>query len=209
MGAGCYVNERRDLLVIGNYCENNCFPIHGGCASSKDEALKDTTMCELRPECDDPFLVSMDQIKNAINNAIGKEHSIFLYVPDMFNDLYFNHILAKLPDNPKAKIAINGCVKTFKEKADWEELKRKGIYEVWLGVESGSKKLRKIYNKLPFSNKDIAKITEKGRSIGVNICWFLVDGEEDTQETRLETYTLLREAQPFKFHFSALQVYQI
>lgn len=207
MGGGCYINPHRDLLVVGNHCENNCFPLHGGCASAQDDELKDTLMCELRPENEEKFLVSMDQIEEAIRKATNRGNSIFLYVPDMFSDLYFENVLSKLPDNPDAKIAINGCTKTFIDKVNWEDLKRKGIYEIWLGVESGNKHLRDIYNKPKFHNSDLVTITEKGRETNINICWFLTDGSEDTDSTRLETYNLLVEAQPFKFHFSPVTRY--
>ena len=92
-----------------------------------------------------------------------------------------------------------------KFKGDWDFLSRKGIKEVWLGVESGNKSLRDKYTKPSFTNKEIVEITEQGRKNNVNICWFLVDGDEDTDKTRLETYQLMKEAQPFRFHIGELQ----
>lgn len=203
MGRGCYKNEKRDLLIVGNRCVNNCFPQHGGCASAKDEMLKDSLMCELRPEFPEPLIHDhMRQIKKAIDRAGEVGKSLFLYTPDMFEEFYFNNVLMKLPKNHGVYLCVNGCVSSFLKRAKWPELYSRGIREIWFGVESGNPELRNLYNKPEFDNEDLIAITEKGRDIGINVCWFLVDGIEDTAETRLETYHLMVRAQPFKFHFS-------
>jgi len=206
MGGGCYTNENRDLVIVGNWCPNKCFSNHGTCGASEIGAEKNVLMCELRPNLDGKLIDNaVFEILKAIDNAIKTGRSVFLYTPDMFNKFYLNAIVKKLPNSPDAYIAVNACVKSFMESGmSFEELHTKGIKEVWFGVESGSESLRDKYNKPSFANKDILKITELGRDAEVNVCWFLVDGDEDTPQTRLETYDLLKEAQPFRFHFSPL-----
>jgi radical SAM superfamily enzyme YgiQ (UPF0313 family) len=208
MGGGCYLNEKRDLLVVGNYCENNCFPKHGGCASAQDDEIKDVLMCELRPDFDEPLISRpLETIIKRKEKCFKEGKSLFLYTPDMFNEFYFEHILSKLPNDQSVYLCINACVNSFLKRANWQDLYSVGIREIWFGVESGSRQLRDLYNKPKFSNQDIIEITEKGRDLGINCCWFLVDGVEDTNDTRLETYNLLKKAQPFKFHFSPLNTY--
>jgi radical SAM superfamily enzyme YgiQ (UPF0313 family) len=91
---------------------------------------------------------------------------------------------------------------------DWDgtmkDLYQKGIREIWLGVESGDPELRHRYGKLPFENEEVVQITETGRKVGINVCWFLVDGPDDTGATRLKTYDLMRKADPFRCHIGPL-----
>lgn len=211
MGGSCYTNNQRDLLVVGNYCENDCFPRHGGCASAVSVMEKPSEMCELRPTMPDKIITkALEKINTLIEKSTKKGNSVFLYTPNMFSDFYFKKVLSKLPNrNGNTYLAINGCVRSFvdKTKLDWKSLHEKGIREIWLGVESGNVKLRDIYNKPKFTNEEIVRITKEGRNNKINVCWFLVDGEEDTDKTRLETYSLMKEAQPFRFHFSPIENY--
>jgi len=207
MGGSCYNDDRRDLLVVGNHCVNNCFPEHGGCASAIKEKVD--VRCELRPEMPDKAIPdTLNTVNEFVEITTNKGNSAFLYTPDMFNDFYFNNVLSQLPNrNGNTYIAINGCVRTFADRVgdNWQLLYDKGVREVWLGVESGDPKMRKVYNKPAFSNQEIAAITVKGRENGINICWFLVECEGDTDVTKLQTYSLLKEAQPYRFHISGAE----
>lgn len=207
MGSSCYTNERRDLVIVGNYCSNRCFEGLGECGASEFGEEKSVLMCELRPELDSKIIDNATvQIRAAITLSVREGREVFLYTPDMFNKFYRDAVLKKLLPNPNAYIAVNACVHSFIESGwDFESLKSLGIKEIWFGVESGSKKLRDKYNKPNFDNSNIERLTVLGRDAGVNICWFLVDGDLDTDGTRLETFTLLKEAQPFRFHFSPLR----
>jgi len=208
MGRGCYQNESRDLVIVGNWCPNRCFSNYGECGASDFGEEKTVLMCELRPEMKGKLISNaMLEILSAVKKSTVKGKSVFLYTPDMFNNFYLEAVIEKLPDNPKAYIAVNACVHSFLNAGmSFDELKQKGIREIWFGVESGSVALRQKYNKPSFTNDDISRITDLGRDSEVNICWFLVDGAEDTPQTKLETYQLLREAQPFRFHFSTLSM---
>ena len=71
-------------------------------------------------------------------------------------------------------------------------------------MESASKYLRDKYFKIPFTNNEVRKITEQGQKANINICWFLVDGAEDTVETRLETYQMIKDCDPYRVHIGEL-----
>lgn len=212
MGGSCYRGENRELFYVGGWCENNCFQEYGGCeASAVGEITKTHETCEMKPEDPEPLrLQALEESNTAIDEATKNRKDIFLYVPDMFSDFYFEEFFLKLPPRDKdTYIAVNACIPTFLKNvgSNWELLTNRGVKEVWFGVESGNKDLRKSYNKLPFENSDVIRITDEGREAGVNVCWFLVDGDEDTDQSRLDTYALLKKAQPFRTHIGELKKY--
>jgi len=210
MGSGCYRVPDRELFFAGGYCENGCFRDHGGCeASSQFKAVKTEAHCELKPDDDLTFPKTMAEINKAIDEATSKGKTIFLYTPDMFSETYLEGILAKLPErNGSTYIAINASVRNLVDRVDWAEVYKKGIREIWMGVESASLDLRNKYHKIPFTNEEVLKVTKEGEETGINICWFLVDGAEDTTETRLQTYQMIKEADPYRTHIGNLQKYQ-
>ena len=124
MGGSCYKDDTRELLVVGNYCENNCFPTNGGCASVITDKVD--TRCELRPETEEKAIPNVLQtVNDFVENATKRSHSAFLYTPDMFNSFYFSEVLSQLPSrNGNTYIAINGCVRTFIDKlnGNWQLL---------------------------------------------------------------------------------------
>lgn len=210
MGASCYRVHNRNLFFVGGHCENSCFRSHGGCeASSEFEAVKTEVHCEIRYQ-DKMKMVSMEKISEAVKSATEKGKSIFLYTPDMFSDTYFSQCFQKLPrSNGDTYIAINAGVRTFFDrKVDWADILSKGIREIWIGVESASPILRNRYFKQKFTNDEVLKITADGMKAGVNICWYLVDGVEDKDETRLKTYQLIKKGSPFRAHIGQLQQYK-
>ena len=209
MGGGCYRIPKRDLFFVGGFCENGCFRDHGGCESSSQfEAVKTEVHCEYRPDDNRVFPKTMDEINHAIDKATNSGRTIFLYAPDMFSDVYFNGIFKKLPNrNGSTHIAVNACVKTLANRADWSEIYSKGIREIWIGVESANIGLRNKYHKPYFVNNEVLRITRQAKESKINICWFLVDGPEDTDETRLETYGLVKRGDPYRIHIGQLERY--
>ncbi len=208
MGRGCYDMPMRQLFVAGTQCDNHCFPHHGGCKADDPLVEKKYETCEYAPEWEEyGRSVDMGALLKAVTNATAKGESIFIYTPDMFSDLYFDAIFKKLPEqSDRTYIAINACVKTFIDrKVGWEALRNKGIKEVWFGVESGARRLRDLYNKLPFTNGEIIGITLAAKDAGVNVCWFLVDGHEDNGDTRLQTFNLIKEGNPFRVNIEQLR----
>ena len=208
MGRGCYRIPMRQLLVAGTQCENHCFINHGGCKADDVDAIKEYTTCEYAPEWKEFGLITpIEEITKAIKKATHNGESIFIYTPDMFSSIFFDCLFNKLPkcNDDKTYIAINACVRTFIDRCgNWNLVKSKGIKEVWFGVESASSKLRTLYNKPPFSNDELIGITLGAKDSGVNVCWFLVDGDEDTDKTRLETYMLIKKGVPYRANIERL-----
>ena len=205
MGSGCYRVPNRNLFFVGGHCENGCFRDHGGCeASSQFEAAKSELHCELKPE-NKTIMKPINEVYGAIERATKDGKTIFLYTPDMFSDAYFDRCFKTLQNrNGNTYIAINASVRNLTDKGNWSEIYAKGIREIWIGVESASKCLRDKYFKIPFTNNEVREITKQGQKAGINICWFLVDGVEDTIETRLETYQMIKDCDPYRVHIGEL-----
>lgn len=209
MGRCCYKVGGRVLHYVGGFCENNCFQEFGGCnASVFGEVTKTHETCDLVPQNKETG-TALGLALKAIDEATKDRNGIFLYTPDMFSTFYWEEFLTKLPvRHDDAKIAVNGCVRTFSDKvSDWKFLKERGITEIWFGVESGNRALRDRYNKPQFENWEVVNVTGQGRLHGINICWFLVTGEVDTPETKLETWNLVCKAEPYRIYVGALYQY--
>lgn len=104
------------------------------------------------------------------------------------------------------------CVETTvlslaeKDKDFFRLLKKAGIQEVWLGVESGSSELRDKYNKPPFTNRQLKTVTAELKQAGIACCWYLVIGTEDTEQTIRQTVDLVKKAKPNRiFLFQAVR----
>lgn len=209
MGGSCYRVEGRELFFIGGWCENDCFQSHGGCeASAIGEVTKEHETCEISPPDHEMMSHTMAEANNAVQKATSKGKSIFLYTPDMFSDFYFDNCFNRLIDrNGATYISINAGVRTLTDRIGdiWQPLIDKGIKEMWIGVESADVNLRDKYNKPKFTNEEVLEITRKGRLLDINVCWFLVDGDEDTEATRLKTYNLIKQGEPFRIHIGDLK----
>ncbi len=210
MGGGCNRISGRETFYVGSYCENNCFQSYGGCEAGFEGLVTKThDSCELKPETKLQEPVNIDIVNFVVAKATKEGKSIFLYTPDMFSSYYLKNCFRLMLDKPQAYISINACVRTLIDSGvSFAEIRSKGIQEIWLGVESGSKGLRDRYNKLPFTNDELEQITRQADKAGVHVCWYLVDGEIDTVETRMETYALIKNAGPFRVHIGELRAYQ-
>jgi hypothetical protein len=211
MGGSCYRGEDRDMYVVGEWCENSCFGDFGGCEASMDaNTTKPSPNCEYRAT-GDPRLVpiNMQAVLAAINQARGTRRQLFLYTPDMFQSHYLVECMEKLPGASEwTYLAINAGVRSFLDSGwGFADLCAKGIREMWFGVESGDPILRARYDKPTFTNAEVIQLTQDGREAGVNVCWFLVDGVDDTDESRLATYELIRRAHPFRVQVGVVQRY--
>jgi len=207
MGGGCRFMKNRETIYAGGKCENNCFSHYGGCNASDDIALKQTETCEYKSENHDILLLSLKEINDRIEEFTKKGKSVFLYTPDLFSKFYFSKLFKKLPErNGNTFIAVNAGVRTLKQrKYPFEEIKARGIFEIWIGVESAELSIRNKYGKPKFSNKDVIFLTKEAKKYGIEICWYLVDGKEDTAQSRLATYDLIRECNPFRVNVERLQ----
>ena len=209
MGGGCNRIEGRESFFVGSFCENNCFDGFGGCdASFEGLVTKTHDTCEMKPESKQKAAVDMEAVINAIRSATRISKSIFLYTPDMFSGFYLENCFQRLPENSDAYISVNACVRTLIDSGiSFAEIRAKGIREIWLGVESGDSGLRDKYSKLRFTNEELIQITRTANANGVHVCWYLVDGIEDTIETRMRTYDLVKIANPFRIHIGELRAY--
>ena len=204
MGGGCRKVHNRETIFAGGKCKNKCFSKYGGCNASDDlKATKQTETCEHKAPNNKIMLMTLNQINDKIDTLTEQNKSIFLYVPDLFGEIYFKILFKKLPNrNSNTYIATNGSVNSLKN-IDFLTIKNKGIHEIWIGVESASKEIRDKYNKPEFSNNDILYITNKGKKHEINICWYLVDGI-DNEKSRLETYNLIKKGNPFRINIEQL-----
>jgi radical SAM superfamily enzyme YgiQ (UPF0313 family) len=88
-----------------------------------------------------------------------------------------------------------------------ELLQEAGVREVWFGVESADEGLREKYNKPPFTNQQLKKITRELQKAGIFCCWYLVVGFEDTAETIQATVNLVKEVKPSRIFITDLVPY--
>jgi len=205
MGGGCRLFHNRETIYAGGKCENNCFSHYGGCNASDDIAEKQQETCEFKPPSNEIMLMSISEINKQISELTNRGKSVFLYVPDLFSDLYAKRIFKRLPNrNGNTYIATNASVNSLRN-VDFAEIKARGIFEIWIGIESASKEIRDKYNKPEFENEEVIRITQKARDYHINICWYLVDGDEDSEKSKLETYELIKQGNPFRINIEQLQ----
>lgn len=209
MGGGCRRTANMETVFAGGFCENSCFQRWGGCeASAEFEVVKTDAHCEIKPESPEILVKSAQQINADIYRIVTRGKLVFLYVPDLFSDTYFKCLFPHLVSrNGSTYISTNAGVRTLADKVqgNWPFVFDKGIREIWMGVESASLELRRLYGKKDFTNAEIVDLTKTGREAGINISWYLVDGPEDTDKTRLDTYQLIKEADPYRVHIGNLQ----
>jgi radical SAM superfamily enzyme YgiQ (UPF0313 family) len=207
MGGGCRNISNRETIYAGGKCENHCFSHYGGCNASDDIAIKQRETCEYKTDIHDVLLIPLKTINRQIEEFTKQGKSVFLYTPDLFSDIYFETLFKKLPQrNGNTYIAVNAGVRTLKQRRfPFNEIKEKGILEIWIGVESASIHTRNKYGKPKFTNSDVIRITKEAKEYGINICWYLVDGKEDNEATRLATYNLIKECNPFRINIEQLQ----
>lgn len=185
------------IIKAGGKCDNNCFANQCGCN------------VHTNPECEE---LTVDQVNNRLLFDIYSVEKVFLYTPDMFSEYYYP-LYQKLrlfgaDEKPAIPpyISINASVRNFIDRnIEMRDLLEKGIKEVWLGVESGSRRVRDAYNKPPFTNEEVMQITLLGQLHGVNICWYLLDSKEDDLESRLETYHLICVCNPYRLRIWPLE----
>ena len=129
----------------------------------------------------------------------------WVFVLDFFEDVNVD-VFEALPYQNTTPLTVEGCVhffyKDYLDKID--ELYKKGIREVWLGVESANADLRDSYNKPSFTNEQLKEICRKLRAGGIGYSWYLVHGPEDTPKTYEQTNELTRELMPDLVWYSQL-----
>lgn len=207
MGGGCRNIPNRETVFAGGKCDNNCFSNYGGCNASDDVTTKAKETCELYSNKHDVMFMKIEEINSEIISLTMESKSVFLYTPDLFSDFYFDRLFKKLPDrNGNTYIAVNAGVRTLIDrKIDFKTIYDKGIKEIWIGVESASKDIRDKYSKPEFTNEEVIFLTQNAKLSGINICWYLVDGKEDNNKTKAETFMLIKRGNPFRVNIEQLQ----
>lgn len=182
-------NRAMKMLFVGNSCKNNCFAKYGG--------------CDVHKEYESHFPISIDQINAKIREYAQQHTPVFVYTPDIFSDVYFEPLFKKLEKAEGGHVAVNASVRTLTDKIkNFGEILEHGITEIWLGVESGSLKIRNRYGKPRFTNKEVLAITNECKRYGIKICWYLINGPEDDDRAKLLTYNLMVKGNPSQFRFA-------
>ncbi len=200
------------VLNVRNVCHNKCFQGYegnnnspsacdGGCGCGPrfnegcafDDCQSD--VCDFhRSTFKDP--VPLPNLPAEIGKSTLRT---WLYVLDFFDHRNLD-IFKALPDQDKTPLAVEGCVRTFYDNyfANYRihALKRKGVDEIWFGVESGDRSLRDGYGKLKFTNDELLEVMNELRENGIKVAWYLVYGDNDTRETLLETNKLVQRGKP-------------
>ncbi len=209
------------VLNVRNVCYNKCFTGYegntnspsacdGGCgcgprfndACAFDDCQSD--VCDFHTSSlKEP--VPLSDLPNVIGMHSNKT---WLYVLDFFDHRNLD-IFRALPEQQETPLAIEGCVRTcydnYLKVYRIHALKRKGVAEIWFGVESGNSELRDSYGKLPFTNDELLEVMEELRKNDIRVSWYLVYGEQDTRETLLDTNRLVRDGEPSLTWMSLLE----
>ncbi len=187
------------MIYAGGKCNNHCFADYGGCNIHRTKEDK---------------VLSMEEVAYQLGKSAAHDEQVFLYTPDLFSDLYFDSVFKQLPfkngfNDPifeHVYIAVNAGVRTLRDKIkDLIELCNRDIREVWLGVESAVPEIRTKYGKPSFTNQELISLTQEGNYIGINMCWYLVDGPEDNDASRIATYNLIKECKPYRVRIKELE----
>jgi hypothetical protein len=196
-----------NVINIRNECGHYCFEKYRN--PNISESACDNG-CGCAPADIDHHVLKLESVKlNNLKNEISrfKNTKTWLFVLDFFEDCNTD-IFEVLQYQNETPLTIEGCVAFFyKNYIDKiEELYKKGIREVWFGVESANEKLRDSYNKPKFSNDQLKEICQKLKAVGINYSWYLVHGPEDSSKTYEETNILTRELMPQLVWYSQLSL---
>lgn len=191
-----------NVLMVRNECRHKCFQNYrspnpsdsrcdGGCGYCRSGYLFSQ----------DP--VPLKDLSDVIVEQKGKP--TWLFVLDFFDSINYD-IFAAMSNQRKTPLTLEGCVRTFYHNylAKIPELVAKGVTEIWLGVESSSEKLRNSYKKPPFTNEQLAEIMAKLQTAGIDVCWYMTTGPEDTWTTMHNNNVLIDELKPKKAWYSLL-----
>jgi hypothetical protein len=192
-------------LHVRNECKNKCFINY---------QAKHTSPSACACGCGGTYAKDHEILRSSpiplidLNTTILKQkQKCWLFVLDFFDERNTD-IFKTLKYQNKIELTIEGCVRTFYKnyvaKNLVHELRKKGITEIWLGVESGSEVLRNSYTKPHFTNEQLRECCFHLKKEGIKICWYMVHSEEDTRDTIIETNNLVRECNPDLVWYSLL-----
>jgi len=87
-------------------------------------------------------------------------------------------------------------LKDKKNKISPRFIRKAGIKEIWMGVESANSGLRRKYGKPYFENDELEEVMIKLQKAGIKCCFYLVASSDDTDETIQETVDFVRKTKP-------------
>ncbi len=197
-----------EIIFIDRFCQQQCFKSYGGCSSFSYERQ----------------VIDINKIISRIQSILKRKPKakIFLDAPN-FIDVDYRRQIPEETENQhikllraiiksgiKAHLRIETTVYSLIDKKSdfYQLLKDAGIKEVWLGVESGNRKLRDKYNKPSFTNKQLKQITQNLHKEEIFCCWYLIVGFEDTDKTAIETADLIKKVEPDRIFLSQLLPYE-
>lgn len=191
-------------IHVDKFCRWQCFQGYGGCPAGIQREV-----------------IDIPKIVEAVKEAVKKdpEARIFLDAPNFLDVLWQRELPDEMANQHidilkeiinqgiKAYLRIETSVESILPPNYYRVMRQAGVREIWLGVESGSRKLRDKYKKPSFENADLIKITRYLRKKGVQVGWYLVVGYEDSNESIDATERLIREAQPDRIFLLQLLPY--
>lgn len=184
------------MIYAGGACNNSCFIRYGGCGVHRKHNNGNHLLSR-----------SPAKINAAVTSELILHNPAFIYTPDMFSGLYYKTLFTNLEERSFGYIGINASVVTLKQRLaeglKMSDIVKKGIKEIWLGIESGSLAVRKDFNKPHFTNEDVIEITHLGTEYGINMCWYLID-TPDNPTAEKETYKLIVKGKPYRVRISQL-----
>jgi len=190
-----------NVLMVRNECSHKCF-----------QAYRSPNPSDSRCEggcgyCRSGMLFSQEPVGlDVINKVIAQQTDpTWLFVLDFFDDMNID-IYKSLSHQDKVPLTLEGCVRTFYKNYMDEipQLASIGVKEIWFGVESASEHLRNSYTKPHFTNNQLSEIMSKLKSSGIEVCWYMTFGPEDTWQTVHDNNCLIEELKPKKAWYSCL-----
>lgn len=197
-----------ETIFLDDFCRWQCFKGYGACPSTFERQV-----------------INIPEIIIQIQGILRKkpEAKIHLKAPNFLGDLETKKVIPREVESQHIKllkaiiekgIQTYFCIETTvyslvdRESDFYHFLREAGIQEVWLGVESGSKKLRDKYNKPPFTNQQLEKITHRMQKQDLFCCWYLVVGFEDSGYTIRKTVDLIKKVKPDRIFLFQLVPYK-
>jgi hypothetical protein len=193
-------------IYLDKFCRYQCFQNYGGCPSSFNREVIDIRLV---------VTVIKEAFEKNPKASIFLDAPNFLDVPgrrklpdeeDNQHMLILKEII-KLGVKPNLRIETTVCSLVDAPACFYEFLRKAGIREVWMGVESASLELRNKYEKPYFENRQLVEITGALGRAGIRCGWYLVVGFEDSDESIQATIDLIYEARPYRIFLLQLLPY--
>lgn len=190
-------------IHLDNFCSwGMCFKGYGGCADRRHPIFSE---CEV---WDIPKILK--EIKKVL--ALNPEARFFLDTPNFFDSdkmikedkFHFQELMGAIyQQHIEAYFSVQATPRDLIYFMNDEEdrmspklIRKAGIREIWLGMESANPKLRGKYAKPSFNNNDLEEAMTELRKVGIRCCFYLVISSDDTDETIQETVDFVRQTKP-------------